>query len=123
MNDTGTGCCVHVLSQFNRAKAFIARIHLRKRMHEADEFKLSALSTGDDAALQFVAFKAVLNEFVAQNQITVTAVNQGIIQFWMHIKSLVGRNRPRCGGPNDSVGGFVELTAVNFFHFCLIFIG
>ena len=57
--------------------------------------------------LKFITREAGRDQVFCKHQVAPWCFYQGVDEFGVDVERLVGRNRPRRGGPNDDKGGQV----------------
>ncbi|MND95901.1 hypothetical protein D3C80_881680 [compost metagenome] len=94
VNHAGTGAQLNVVSQVDGRQALVERVT------EVDQLQCRTWRGGNDRAFQRITLQARLNQLLRQYQQFVADIDQGVGELRVDVQRLVGRNGPRCGGPD-----------------------
>src|SRR5471032_726289 len=95
VNHTGARTQLDVISQVHRRQTIVERVT------EVDQVQRRAFCCRDDRALQLVARQTGFDQLFGQYQQLVAHIDQCVLELWMDVQGLVGREGPRRGGPDD----------------------
>ena len=107
MHDAGAVLGGRVVGRQHRADAVVAGMQGGQRMVELESGQPVALDGGEHAAGERVALQAALDQRLGEDQQAAVGVDQRVVEAGVDVERLVGRQRPRGGGPDDGVDRLV----------------